>query len=232
MYKRSFVCPVPKWLRGKLLEHNRLYAFPTKPEPLFNSEFQILDSGAYALSFTGKKMNDEYLENLNKHYIKFGGDNIYCVAPDTFLDFKDTITKFKRWHNLGYTKVQPVIQMLEAKDFNWEIIKYQFDFYSEFFNGNIDFVLFSNPFCRQVEYPKDLFKKIHKLYAIDWIHNLGAGWNLSDVSNWSKTKINSIDTLAYYNAVSSVDGNWMRIHSNRIKIAQNNAEIANKIINI
>ena len=232
MYKNRFVCPVPEWLRGKLLEYNRLYAFPVVPEPIANSEFQILDSGAYGLSLSKRKMTDEYLENLNTHYNKYSGQNIYCVAPDTFLNFKETIEKFEKWHSNDYCKVQPVIQMPKAKNFDWNIIKYQLDYYSDFFDGNIDFLLFSNPFCRQIEYPKNLFKKIHDLYAIDWIHNLGAGLNLQDVKAWSQTKINSIDTIAYYNAVNSVDGNWMRVSGTKISKAQKNALIANKIMNI
>jgi len=230
MYKNRFVCPVPNWLRGKLLEYNRLYAFPIIPESLRNAEFQILDSGAYGLSLSNRKMNDEYLENLNIHYHKFSGKNIYCVAPDTFLNFKETIEKFEKWHSNDYHEVKPVIQMSKAKNFDWNIIKYQLDYYSDFFQGNIDFLFFSNPFCRQIEYPKNLFKRIHDLYAVDWIHNLGAGWNLQDVKAWSQTNVNSIDTIAYYNAVDSVDGNWMRASGTKVLKAQKNAFIANKIM--
>jgi len=57
MYKNRFVCPVPSWLRGKLLEYNRLYAFPVIPESLQNAEFQILDSGAYGQIHFADKLN-------------------------------------------------------------------------------------------------------------------------------------------------------------------------------
>lgn len=232
MYKKRFVCPVPSWLRGKLLDFNRLYAYPTKPESIKGADFLILDSGAYGLSLSKKKMDDLYLYNLNEHYSKYKTKHVYCVAPDTFLNYKETISKFEKWHDKKYTNVQPVVQMAKAKDFTWGVVKYQLDYYSEFFGGNIDFLLFSNPFCRKVEYPVGFFKKIHDLYAIDWIHNLGAGWSVNDVVDWSSSDINSIDTLAYYNAVNSVDGNWSRVDGSRVHKAINNAKIANKIMNI
>lgn len=231
MWQNRFVCPVPKWLRGKLLKFNRLYAYPVEPELIGNAEFQILDSGAYGLSLSGGKMDDEYLFNLNNHYLKFGGKNIFCVAPDTFLNFKETIKKFENWHKLGYSKVCPVIQMPKKGNFDQRTISYQLDYYSDFFGGNIDFLFFSNPSVRCIETPTDLFSWMKEKYCIEKIHNLGAGWDFRDIQDWSRIKgLDSIDTIAYYNAVNKPDGNWANAQSKRDVKAINNVKFANKIM--
>ena len=89
----EYVFPVPIFLRRKLLEYKRLYAFPAAPEikPF------ILDSGAFALSKSGKKMNEDYLERLYLHYKKY---ECWKVAPDVFLNPIKTMKNFKFWEYL------------------------------------------------------------------------------------------------------------------------------------
>ena len=68
-------------------------------------------------------------------------------------------------------------------------------------------------------------------YCIEWIHNLGAGWDKSDIIAWSHFKgLDSIDTIAYYNSTNSIEGNWMRKNGSKKEIAFENVKFANKFL--
>lgn len=197
----EYIFPIPSWLRGKLLNYKRLYAFPVEPE---DNPF-ILDSGAFGLSKSGKKMNEAYFESLHQYYIKYPG---WHVAPDVFLNPFRTMRNFKKWiHKYPDCRVWPVIQF-NAEMVEWKTIEYQLDFYLKYI-PELDILFFSNPSLRACNYPKDIFQKIKDNYPVSWIHNLGAGWNIEDIRIYASLKgLDSIDSIAYYNAVNTVLGNW------------------------
>lgn len=217
----KYIFPVPLWLRGKILEHKRLYAFPAVPE---DNPF-ILDSGAFALSKSGGKMDAAYLERLYKYYKKYPDAN--RVAPDVFLNPRRTMKNFKLWMDqYSDCRVWPVIQC-SSKKIEWASIEYQLDFYSEFFN-RIEILFFSNPSLRAGSYPKDIFKKIKDLYRVDWIHNLGAGWDIQDIRGYATLGgLDSIDSIAYYNCYPK---NWHSEKLSKVDAVILNAKLATQYV--
>jgi len=211
----EYVFPIPIRLRGRLLDFKRLYAFPAIPE---ENPF-ILDSGAFALSKSGGRMDGEYFERLYKYYKKYFGSYAHNVAPDVFLNPRQTMKNFEVWREkYADCQVWPVIQCT-SKKIEWALIKYQLDFYSELFNC-LKILFFSNPSLRGSSYPKDIFQKIKDQYRVEWIHILGAGWNLEDIKIYARLEgLDSIDSIAYYQCHPD---NW---HSE--KLPKTNAIILN-----
>lgn len=191
----EFVFPIPKWLRGRLLNYKRLYAFPTIPE---ENPF-ILDSGAFGLSKSGQRMNVAYLENLYQYYKQYPG---WHVAPDVFLNPFQTMKNFEKWvKKYPDCQVWPVIQFAYKK-VEWAIIKYQLDFYADFFD-RLEVIFLSNPSLRFGNYLFDIFQIIKDYCEVAWLHNLGAGWDIEDITGYSKMPgLDSIDSISYYKNLS------------------------------
>ena len=83
---------------------------------------------------------------------------------------------------------------------------------------------------RSHQYPKDIFKKIKDQYSVNWIHNLGAGWNIQDIQGYMKlSDLDSIDSIAYYNATHTQDGNWTRLKGTKQQKVLANASYVTKI---
>lgn len=176
----------------------RLYAFPTKPE-FKNGSFTILDSGAFGLSKSGKKMDEKYLFDLSEHYRKFEKQNVMCVAPDVALNPMGSIKNFKKWQSLNYFKnVVPVLQSDSKDNFNESLMLYQAEFYRQF----SDKIFVGSPkasadFATGMRY--DLFFEKLKKMGFKFIHKLGVGWNLKEISYWANVPfLDSFDSIAYY----------------------------------
>lgn len=237
MYKNRFVCPIPKWLRGKLLDYNRLYAYPTIPEPLHNAEFIILDSGAYALSKFKGKMTNNYINNLAIHYAKYKtNNNIICVAPDRGGDYKTTIKQFEYYLTNYEYNISPVLQF-SGHDFNWYELKFQIEYYKQNLK-NVEFIFFAKRGAYSYELKDvEITKKIEyvlKELECKWIHFFAAGWGINEVKQFANFhKYISIDTINYYQAAVDYTKNlseWGWACSDKIKNAQYNVQIANKIM--
>lgn len=237
MFKNRFVCPVPKWLRGKLLEYNRLYAYPVDPEPICDSEFQILDSGAYALSKQKRKMNASYIEKLAEHYSNNQLHNRYCVAPDVGGNMWDTMKNWDYWHDNYNIEVIPVLQF-SNHNFDLYEIQYQLKFYKERIGNRIPFLFFAKRGATVEEMQKSGI--IHKIKYIrsqiknEWIHFFAAGWGKHDCLLLSKMGDNfSVDTINYYQAAEIPQRNlteWGYFSEDKIECALHNVELANKIM--
>jgi hypothetical protein len=212
----EYVFPIPSWLRGKLLDFKRLYAYPAAPE----KDAFILDSGAFALIKSGRRMDKQYLQNLYQYYQSHNG---WKCAPDVLFDPGRTMSNFKYWV-LKYPdcQIQPVIQS-PSKKIEWSLIAYQLDFYREY-SAQYDMLFFANPFCRAVRYPKDLFRKIRERISVAHLHLFGAGWDLADFLGYNTfPALDSIDSVAYCNAVNTPAGNWTGLQGTRSEIAIANA---------
>lgn len=196
-----YVLPISKQLRGKLLDYNRLYAYPSIPEQAKSGGFVILDSGAFALSQSGGNMDDNYMQRLNTYYKKFARENTYCAAPDVFLNPFETVSNFQFWKLKNYHPVCPVLQSskrYDIKDILWQIDEYESEFW-----------FFSNPSLtgRQAQGKYRLLKQMcEKIRSMGgkWIHCLGAGWNLQDIKDWWQLGLfDSMDSIAYYTSVQN-----------------------------
>ena len=236
-FKNRFVCPTPLWLRGRLNNFNRLYAYPVIPEPLFNSEFQILDSGAYGLSKFKGKMSPEYIDKLGEHYLKYKTDkNIFCVAPDKGGDYKTTIKQLEYYLSKFEYNVSPVLQF-SGHDFNWIELKYQIEYYKDNL-PNIEFIFFAKRGAYSFELKEvEIVKKIDYIFEklnCNWIHFFAAGWGKNEVKEFSKFSKNiSIDTINYYQSAMVFNKNlsdWGWGCSDKIKNALYNVELANKLM--
>lgn len=199
-----FVFPVPSFLRGKLLAACRLYAYPTVPElPAPADGFILLDSGAFALSKTGGTMDAGYLENLAAHYEQYRGENVYCIAPDVYLNPTASLQNWERWHAQGYPPVVPVLQNTRKGDYDAKSLFSQAYFYQDF---NPKFLCFSNPGMRCLEKTgllRTLMIKLRAITGATHVHNLGAGWDMMDIIAWHQSGIfESIDSISYYNTVT------------------------------
>lgn len=207
----QFVFPVPTYLLGKMFFAARLYAYPTIPEILETtpkSPFVMLDSGAFHLAKAKKgylAMDEAYMSKLALHYEKYKGERIYRIAPDVFLNPRQTIKNWERWHKNGYpADIVPVIQCEKKKRYSWKIIYEQTEVYREW---QCPIVCFSNPGMRAHESPEllsEIITMIRERTGAQHIHNLGAGWDVEDVREWRRQGIfDSIDSISYYNSTRS-----------------------------
>lgn len=220
MYSNRFVLPIPTYLRGKLLPYNRLYAYPVIPEPVGESEFQILDSGGYALWKQGRSMSKAYMDQLGEHYFLHGqAANVYCAAPDKSQDAKQTIRNTAYFLSNHRAKIQPIFHFPDCK-FDMSLLRYQIAAYKELFGESCDFVFWGGTMDKAAKMLNPVLRyKLDLLRAelgVKWIHFLGAGWNKREVEALAKFDRGiSFDTLAYYNCATSKAwsandwGNWV-----------------------
>lgn len=218
-----FVFPHCKGSESELMQLTncgRLYAYPAIPKKQ-DCQITILDSGAYGLSQAGRTMGIKYLKNLSEHYERYYNDHTICVAPDVVCNPMATIQNFKKWHDLKLFKnISPVIQPADKKSIDFELYKYQIDFYTKKYD--IKIMLFSNWLSADLAIAQGVQKSVDyaRSQGVTYIHMLGAGWNLSDVKKWNSIRgINSCDSIAYY-----TEGAVHRFGS------QNPAENARRII--
>lgn len=197
----QFVFPVPDFLRGELLHASRLYAYPTLPElPPATDGLILLDSGAFHLSKAKKRMDAVYMEKLAAHYEQFQGERIYAVAPDEFLNPKQTLKNWEYWHACGYpADVVPVLQCTRKGTYDWKAIQEQALVYKEY---SPDFICFSNPGLRcleKTELLREMMSRVRRITGAKHLHNLGAGWDIQDICAWRDSGIfDSIDSISYY----------------------------------
>lgn len=198
-----WVCPhCPKKSAEKEIEKiqglNRLYAFPCEPK-FINSSLVILDSGAFGLSQSGGKINFKYMQRLSEHYEKYYRKNVLCVAPDEFANPEQSMMNFQKWHkNKLFSHISPVLQCERKNEINIDSLKFQADFYRE----KADTIFFSNAFLYG-RHSKIL--KVEKVFeyckqiGFEWVHCLGAGWDIEDVKIWAQMNcLDSFDSIAYY----------------------------------
>lgn len=179
---------------------SRLFAYPKKPHFENEGELVILDSGAYGLSLSGKKMTESYMMNLNRHYLKYYNKRTLCIAPDEFLNPHQSMLNFEKWVKLGFYKdITAVLQCSKKYIVNKSELIEQLKFYSKY---NVTTLCFSNnsltgELAVNSELP-DIVRFIKERTNIKWLHNLGAGWSLKDIEYWKQINFDSLDSVAYY----------------------------------
>lgn len=193
---------VSKWDTTNEHKH-RLYAYPNKPKSTANeAEIIILDSGAYGLSKAGKSgIPKESYQDISDHYAAFPSAFMYA-PPDHFLSPKKTIENWEFWHKSGkFSRVSPVIQFYQKKaltDVDWQI-----EYYLKQFPEHCKRMFISNPGLRGLAFLGSLYfqKMLDKLRAagVEWLHVLGAGWDIEDILDWCSVGIDSLDSVAWYN---------------------------------
>lgn len=194
-------CPTAKYEKEiqKIKGLNRLFAYPCKPS-FDNGRLVIMDSGAYGLSQSGGKMNFSYMKKLSKHYEEnYRCGKTLCVAPDEFLNPEQTMVNFGVWKKAKlFDKITPVMQSEKMYEFNFDILKFQANFYSEY----SDTIFFSNNGLTSQQAKALNIERLFeycKNIGYNWIHCLGGGWSIEDVKGWSNIKhLDSFDSVAYY----------------------------------
>lgn len=222
----KYVLPIPERLRGYLLEYSRLYAYPTLPEPPSTDGFVLLDSGAFGLSKRGGQMDDAYMEGLANHYQCCCAERIYGIAPDVFLNPRQTLRNWEIWQKKNYPPVIPVFQSSRARWYDWVWFKRQAETYAD---ANPSMIAFSNPSMRQIPIAGTiaLIVMIREITGAQWVHNLGAGWNKDDIQQWQRLGcFDSIDSIAYYTTRDS----WRGIIWKGKERAIDNAKFANELL--
>lgn len=215
-----YVLPTPPELRGRLLDHSRLYAYPAIPEPPPTDGFIILDSGAYALSRSGRNMTKAWMRSLADHYQRYGGERVHCIAPDVYLDPVRTIRNWQWWQDEIELPIVPVIQFKQTRRLDVYTVMQQARFYTRW---RPSFVTISNPGLRAVECQDvmpTICQLVRQITGCEWLHNLGAGWDVKDIQAWAAWAeitppgFDSIDSIAYYTAAQGgerwfgYDGSW------------------------
>ena len=234
--KNRFICPIPEWLRGELLEYNRLYAYPVIPEDIGISEFQILDSGGYSLMKQKRRMSYKYIENLAIHYSEYDHEKRYLAAPDVGGNMWETMKNFEYYITQYSNNVQPVLHYTSPY-WDFSELKYQLDFYKERINDKK--FIFSGKGRANVELMKKYGAKhkinlIQKILKNHWLHIFGIGWGVHDCRELAKFgKSFSIDTINYYQAAEVLSRNaneWDNYETDRVKAAIINASKANNLL--
>lgn len=196
-----FVYPIPTQHRGKMLEHPRLYAFPTQPEP-HGEAWTILDSGAFGLSKRGMVIGAKHMEKLSAHYAAHGAsDNrpVVGIAPDVFPDPFRTLDNWRLWHKWEYGPVAPVIQFTKIGEVDVSVAVEQVRIYRD---RKPAFWCVSNPGLRgevaKARGIEKVFAAVKKAGAT-WVHCLGAGWDADDREAWGRMHcLDSFDSIAWY----------------------------------
>ena len=180
---------------------SRLFAYPKEPHFENKGQKVILDSGAYGLSLSGGKIDLKYMKKLNEHYLKYSNKNTLCIAPDEFLNPYQSIKNFKIWIDNGfYKEITAVLQCSKKQIVDTKEILEQLKFYSKY---NVKNYCFSNNFMNgEIANSTELYKIfifMKEKMNVEWIHILGAGWNLEDIKDWKNIgNFDSMDSIAYY----------------------------------
>ena len=182
-----------------LSRFNRLYAFPTIPA--IDQKYKIiLDSGAFALSKSGGKMDTTYIASLAQHYKKYGKQlNVFCIAPDVFKNPHKSLVQYKDFIKLfPDIPIAPVLQFQHTNIDLFNAYK-QVGEYSRLSKSKM-ICISNNKFnpVKQTEELRYLVKKIRSKFKDVWIHVLGAGYNHNNVKDWIALGVNSIDSISYY----------------------------------
>ena len=186
---------------SKIKGISRLFAFPKNPHFKNNGQKIILDSGAYGLSKAGRQMKWGHMQQLSEHYKQYANKKTICVAPDVYLNPYLSLKNLKIWLENGlYDGVSGVIQCEAERIIDKESILAQAIQYRKLLKSKT--ILFSNnAMCGREAYIQKLdavFLEIKKM-GFEWIHCLGAGWNINDIQCWKKLRnLDSLDSIAYY----------------------------------
>ncbi len=235
-FKNRFVCPIPKFLRGKILELNRLYAYPVIPEPLGDAEFRILDSGGYALWKQKREMSKKYINELAAHYKRYSESGSFNAAPDVSQNARKTIKNTEYYLSNFGNNICPIFHFPDSK-FDFSLLNYQISAYKSLF-GNCDFVFWGGTMDYAGRMLNEALKfKLNLLrdkLNVKWIHFLGAGWNKLEVAKLAQfdQKI-SFDSLSYYNCIDDkiwCSNDWGNWSEDKTKLAIENAKTANATI--
>lgn len=178
--------------------YNRLYAFPMPPDEPAPGGFVMMDSGAYGLSQQGREIDTEHMFRLARYYKAHKAGNqfpVLGVAPDKFLDPERSKQNYRFWMHYIGQPVVPVIQFATMKRVDIALALKQVDFYLP---GN-RVMCISNPGlkAREAGAMQFIVEYMRKV-GVEWIHNLGAGWNTLDCRDWFEMGFDSIDSIAYY----------------------------------
>ena len=189
-------------------EINRLFAYPTVPTLIHDKSLYILDSGGFAMSQKNKKIDTNYMIELSKYYEEYNKDNVICVAPDKWLDAVESMRLYQKWHKLNLFKdITPVLQDKKKGVVDVEYMKRQVDFYK----GKSNKIMYSNNGIRGDSHMAMRVEKVCryvKEQGFEWIHLLGAGWDLDDIKAWKSSKyIDSMDSIAYYTSPKEFKAN-------------------------
>lgn len=201
-----FVCPTPPELRAALTGFDRLYAFPVEPEAPAPDRFVLLDSGAFGLAKRGQYIDLAHMLKLSAHYRAHCASSVHGIAPDVYLDPRQTLDNWRIWHHEMFLgRVVPVIQFEHKREWSLLPVKLQCAQYA--INAPHPFVCISNPGSRAAEVPADTVRAVidmaRTMLGATWVHNLGAGWDIDDVRRWGTLGFDSIDTIAYYTAAKA-----------------------------
>lgn len=179
---------------------SRLFAYPTIPTFTNNAQITILDSGAFYLFKSHKTMDKSYMDKLSTHYYRYANDNTICVAPDVAGNTAKSVINFKRWIDAGkYKYISPVLH-ISKNNLDINSLFWQIDIYAKYSYSNK--ILFATPIDAITAKGLGIGKAFDycKSKGFNWVHVLGAGWSLKDISIWRTIgNIDSIDSIAYYN---------------------------------
>ncbi|MFU8927569.1 hypothetical protein [Acinetobacter puyangensis] len=195
-----FILSSNKKLEPELSNFDRLYAYPNLPN-ITPEHMIILDSGAFALSCKNQKMDDEYIQNLARHYEQYvQHENVYFVAPDVFKCPELSMRQFLYFKQICNVDAAPVIQFRSPVADLFDA-KVQIKFYKEH-APNLRLICISNH-AFNIGAQATNIDRIVKMIRYTWgmeikIHVLGAGFNSKNVADWVKTGVTSMDSVSYY----------------------------------
>lgn len=215
----------------RLPELNRMYAFPSLPEPPPSDGFVILDSGSRELHSRGKGISVSHMHKLASHYKKNAGERVYCVAPDVPIDQMQSMSNFAWWSEIYPTiTVCPVVQFGRGADV-FDVLS-QCEIY-----GSQKFILVENPKLRadEAEQMQWICQVLREQMGANWIHGLNVGFDPSDIRGWAdRGCFDSISSRAFYDSAKrgekwTIDGGVEQVKSGTIQLAHYNAIIAAQI---
>ena len=230
----KFVLSAFRPMSAALLTYPRLYAFPRQPDPPGEADFIILDSGAFALSCYGGRMTAKHKADLAVYYAAHGGPKVLCIAPDVYLDPRQTMRNFLDWQRAGKHSVVPVFQTTRARYFDLRSFREQAACYASFALPKLfgrPVVAIGDPSLSANECGNALLHAceiIRQKIPDAWVHVLGAGWSREDVEAWRRLGcVDSIDSIAYYeDARAGIVWQGAKPGKNWRETAVNNALVA------
>lgn len=231
----SYILPIPDYLRGHLLRYNRLYAYPHLAEPPPPDGLLVLDSGAFALSKSKKKVRMDlgYMQALDAfyeyHLSKYPNRQIVCIAPDVRQRPDRTMKNWTLWHTYCQSPVAPVLQARHPGIWDWEHLKKQMRFYQPFTPESVCLSNSCYAASVNVDQLKAFASVIRNELGTIHLHKFGAGWDAADIRGWAAMQIfDSIDSIAYHTSKTRFEDGATHLDPTARGIA--NAIFANEIM--
>jgi len=198
----KFIFPVASFLKEPVGDD---MIFALRKKDIFNvSGLRLLHLGLWRGRINSLYTLNKVLPNLAEFYRQYQARNTICLAPDLALRAWETRRAWEMWHEEeNRPAVVPVVQ--PGSKFNnamYDILA-QVDYYARWYRERgkvMRMICLGNSLVRAAEVRNviPILTQMIRRRGVEYIHILGAGWDMEDILNWAILGVDSIDSTSYY----------------------------------